>query len=74
MGRILEKKVELDDDTIILIGGLGAALTAYGAAKGAAEVVDTLMDTVQDAENLTKVSPKNPILKALGYGKKGGLL
>lgn len=67
-------KIEIDDDTIIALAGIGAGLTAYGVAKGAAEVVDTLTDVVKDAQDMATISPKNPVLRALGLGRKGGFL
>ena len=52
---------------LIVIGSMGAFFTAYAAARGAAEIADTLYDTaseVMDLEkNITTVVEKNPILK-----------
>ena len=61
----------MDDEDIILLAGIGAFLTAYGAARGAAEVIDTVYDTATD---VIDDIPKNPLLRALGYGRKGGIL
>ena len=64
----------LDDDQIIAMAGLGAFLVTYAGARGAAEVADQVMDTVEDVLGRISNIPKNPVLKALGYGRKGGIL
>jgi len=58
---------EISEDQIIVLAGLGAALSAYGVAKGAAEAVDTVTDGVQDVVDEagkvidTVIKPKNPV-------------
>jgi hypothetical protein len=65
----------MDDDDIILMAGLGAFLVAYSGARGAAEVADQVFDVVTDPTGtITDVMAKNPILRALGAGRKGGIL
>ena len=64
----------MDDDQIIAMAGLGAFLVTYAGARGAAEVADQVLDVFEDALGRISTIPKNPILKALGYGRKGGIL
>jgi len=64
----------IDDDQIIAMAGLGAFLVTYAGARGAAEVADQVMDVFEDVSGGISNIPKNPILKALGYGRKGGIL
>ena len=64
----------IDDDQIIAMAGLGAFLVTYAGARGAAEVADQVMDVFEDVGGTISNIPKNPILKALGYGRKGGIL
>jgi len=58
---------EISEDQIIVLAGLGAALTAYGVAKGAAEAKDTITDGLKDIVDDTGhwidtvVAPKNPV-------------
>ena len=77
--------LEINDDLILALAGIGAALTAAGVTMGAAEAIDTVADKVGNfykdpvgsvsadvtarAEALLMTS-----LRKLGYGRKGGLL
>lgn len=74
------RKEELDriEKGLVVMAAFGAGLTAYGVARGAAEVVDTLYEnitTITDTgSNLQNAIAKNPVLKLLGYGRKGGFI
>ena len=64
----------MEDEDIIKLAGLGAFLVTYAGARGATEVADQVMDTIEDVLGRISNIPKNPVLKALGYGRKGGIL
>ena len=52
---------EISEDQIILLAGLGAALTAYGVSRGAADVKDTLFEGLEDVTEQVMDSSGNVI-------------
>ena len=63
---------EISDDQIIVMAGLGAALVAYGTARGAADTGANLFEGAEnilnEAGNIIKTvpKPKNVVLKVIG--------